>query len=87
MSDEPRLTCTRLVRRTDGSKRGDGTVLYWHELCGLPAARYEFGGELTSAVAVLCKRHRRDALEELENRRVGKVPRPADPRQTTFLDK
>lgn len=62
MSDE-KLTCTKMVEVDDGTD-SHGKKRFFHEKCGAPAAEYEFSGILAAAKAVLCARHKADAIRE-----------------------
>jgi hypothetical protein len=82
-ANEP-LKCTRVVVKSNGEKRLDGSVIRWHETCKAPAERVTFSGHTTQAEAILCYKHRMEAEAEIAKSRNGKKAREADPRQTTI---
>jgi hypothetical protein len=84
MSEE-QLTCTRIVERTDFSRRLDGSIIKWHERCGERAEVRALVGGSFAVEDVLCFRHYQEAVREIEKQRKGRAPRVPDPRQGDLL--
>jgi hypothetical protein len=75
---EKELKCTATVLVTIGKKS-------WHERCGQAAAEYVLTGDLTSAKAILCRRHKQAADAQIKRGREGKAKkRRVEPRQLTI---
>jgi hypothetical protein len=59
------LKCEKVVKRSDGARDNQGRLRAWHGKCGAPAAQCEIVGPLSTAKAILCARHRKDAEDEI----------------------
>jgi hypothetical protein len=60
MTETEKLTCTKVVKVSDG-KDMQGKPVWYHKKCGAPASEVEIGGLLTKAKAILCVTHARKA--------------------------
>lgn len=80
MTEEAKLTCTKLVKISDGRDQ-NGKPLWYHRRCGATGSEVKVGGLLGVAKAVLCAKHRaladREAFVSENGYPLGKISKKA----------